>query len=135
MQREKSTIWIKAFGLSLLFISIYGLIAFTWLSIALNIKSSYLVLSICLVPAILGIGIIRISNVFRRIIIIVSLGLIIFAPLGYFLSRKADFRNPCLLGLPRGYQWVLLALLGLSSIIFLSLPIIKDKFISSHPKT
>ena len=135
MQTQKNTTWINAFGVILVFISVYGLMAATILSVSLNVRSNYSILLICILPAILGIGIMKVSNIFRKITIGISLGLIIAAPWGYILAKRADAGNVCLVGLPRACQWIVLALFGLCSIIYLTRPGIKDQFISSNRKS
>lgn len=134
MERLKSTVWIRAFGIILIAISVYGLIAITILSVVLNTRVNYSLLSICVLPAILGIGIVRFNNIFRKITIGISVGLVVFAPLGYYLTQRADFRNLYLAGLPRRYQWILLALFGLVTAIYLTRREIKDQFISAKPR-
>ena len=125
-------IWIKIFGVIFVFISVYGLITTTILSVSLNVKSGYAILTICIIPAILGIGILRLSNIFRKITIGFSLGLVIFVPLGYFLVSRTESKNIYLENLARGNQWILLVLFGVCSIFYLTRREIKNQFSSDE---
>jgi hypothetical protein len=126
-------IWIKIFGIIFVFISLYGLATMTILSVSLNVKSDYVIITICIIPAILGIEILRLSNIFRKITIGFSLGLVIFAPLGYFLVSQTDSKNIYLASLAQGNQWIFLVLFGVCSIFYLTRREIKNQFSSSQP--
>ena len=125
-------IWINIFGVMLVFISVYGLITMTILSVSLNVRSGYVILVICIIPAILGIGILRLSNIFRKITIGFSLGLVILAPLGYFLVSQTECKNIYLTSLGKGNQWIFLVLFGLCSIFYLTRREIKNQFSFPH---
>ncbi len=118
---------IKLFGIISVVISILAIVYLVTASAKLDKQINIAILSMAFIFAIFGIGILRLNNICRLSIVILS-GIICFLTLISHFYLKRLLYNIIGFDLRFGLEWLALAIFALSIAIYFNLPKIKELF-------
>ena len=139
--QRKRSIGVTLFGIILIFISIMFLCVAQLTDLAiysygLTTEIDPISLLGWLIPALLGVGILRLSNFFRIVTLCVSTMLVFWTPIMYFYLRtlpiKTGSRPP--LFSKYGIIDLFLILFGICAIYYFTRPKVKQRFMEQRPK-
>jgi len=123
MMEKKRSVGTIIFGIILIFISIYEIAELVISSNQLGVKISVGALLGWLVPAVFGIGILKLNNIFRVLTICMSSMFIVLTPILYFCFGKLIYNKTSY-----AIESLSLVAFSLCAIYYFTRPKVKEQF-------